>query len=61
MLFKIVEVFNRSVTIEVQSNAIFRQTAPFDVFINGEKKLSTDRNVVTVAGLLPKNSSWDLL
>ena len=54
MDFRIVEVFNRSVTIELESDAIFRQETPFEVFINGEKKLSSDRNVVSVTGLLPE-------
>ena len=53
MSFSILEIFNRSVTIEAESDAIFRQAEPFDVFINGEKKLSTDSNVFTVTGLLP--------
>ncbi len=53
MDFKIVEVFNRSITIELDSEKIFKQDASFDVFIDGEKRVSTDRNVVTVAGLLP--------
>ena len=52
-MFNIVEVFNRSVTVELVSESIFRQEKEFDVFINGEKRLSTDRNVLTVAGLLP--------
>lgn len=53
MDFKIVEVFNRSVTIELVSDAAFRQQAEFDVYINGEKSLMTDKNVVSVMGLLP--------
>ena len=53
MKFSIIEVFNRSVTIELESDAIFQQQTLFDVFIDGEKKLSSDRNVVSVAGLLP--------
>ncbi len=53
MDFRIVEVFNRSVTIELVSDAIFRQDRQFDVFIDGEKRLTTDRNVVSISGLLP--------
>lgn len=53
MDFQIVEVFNRSVTIELVSDAAFRQDQPFDVYIDGEKTCSTNRNVVTVDGLLP--------
>ena len=53
MNFNIVEVFNRSVTIELVSETIFKQENPFDVLINGKKVLSSDRNVVSVTGLLP--------
>ncbi|MCR5403753.1 MAG: glycoside hydrolase family 28 protein [Butyrivibrio sp.] len=53
MEFNIVEVFNRSVTIELVSDAIFRQEKEFDVTIDGEKRFSSDRNVVSVTGLLP--------
>ncbi len=53
MKFEIVEVFNRSVTIELESDAIFEQDKSFEVCINGEKKLESSRNVVSVGGLLP--------
>ncbi|RKM57942.1 glycoside hydrolase family 28 protein [Butyrivibrio sp. CB08] len=53
MQFNIVEIFNRSVTAELVSDRIFKQDAEFDVYINGEKKLRTDRNVFSVMGLLP--------
>ncbi len=53
MDFKVVEVFNRSVTIELDTDSIFCQDHQYDVFIDGEKKLTTDRNVVSLAGLLP--------
>ncbi len=53
MDFNVVEVFNRSVTIELVSDAIFRQDAEFDVLLDGQKNFRTDRNVVSVMGLLP--------
>lgn len=53
MNFNIVEVFNRSVTIELESDAIFRQEKEFDVLIDGEKRFSCDQNVISVTGLLP--------
>ena len=53
MNFNIVEVFNRSVTIELDSDAIFKQDSLFDVYIDGKKVLSSDRNVITVKDLLP--------
>ena len=52
-MFDIVEIFNRSVTIELETDSIFRQDNEFDVYVNGSKCLTTDRNVVTVSGLLP--------
>ena len=53
MDFTIVEVFNRSVTIELVSDSIFKQEKSFEVLIDGEKALESDRNVVSVSGLLP--------
>ncbi len=53
MNFNILEVFNRSVSIELESEAIFRQDEAFEVFIDDKKVLESDRNVVTVTGLLP--------
>jgi len=53
MDFNIVEVFNRSVTIELVSDAVFKQEKCFEVLVNGEKELETDRNVFSVTGLLP--------
>ena len=53
MNFKVVKIFNRSVTIELESDKIFKQDASFEVYINGAKKLESDRNVVSVSGLLP--------
>ena len=35
MDFKIVEVFNRSVTIELDSDAVFKQPAEFGVYVDG--------------------------
>ena len=53
MDFKIVEVFNRSVTIELDSDAVFKQAEEFGVYVDGIEKLRTDRNVISVMGLLP--------
>ncbi|MBO6240322.1 MAG: glycoside hydrolase family 28 protein [Butyrivibrio sp.] len=53
MDFNIVEVFNRSVTIELVSDDVFKQEKCFEVLVNGEKELETDRNVFSVTGLLP--------
>ena len=53
MEFNIVEVFGRSVTIELVSDLIFKQERSFSVLINGQKRLTADRNVVTVTDLLP--------
>lgn len=53
MKFSIVEVFNRSVTIELTSESVFRQQESYGIYIDGALKLTTDRNVATVTGLLP--------
>ena len=53
MNFNIAEVFVRSVTIELENDSKFCRDGEYDIYINGEKKLSTDRNVASVTGLLP--------
>ncbi|WP_026520164.1 glycoside hydrolase family 28 protein [Butyrivibrio sp. FCS006] len=53
MDFKIVEVFNRSVTIELDSDSVFKQAEEFGVYVDGTERLRTDRNVISVMGLLP--------
>lgn len=53
MDFNIVEVFNRSVTIELETDTCFCQDKEYKVLIDGKEVLSTDRNVVSVTGLLP--------
>ena len=53
MKFEIIEVFNRSVTIELDSEAIFEQPESFFVYIDGKKVLESRQNVVSVTGLLP--------
>ncbi len=53
MDFRILEIFNRSVTIELISDDIFCQDHEFDIMLDGKKVMTTDRNVISVAGLLP--------
>ena len=53
MNFKVVEVFNRSVTIELESDKIFCQNEEYALFINGKETFRGNQNVATVAGLLP--------
>ena len=51
--FEIVKVFKRSVTIEVCSDTPYENEKIYDVFINGEKKISTNKNVISIFNLLP--------
>jgi polygalacturonase len=53
MKFNIVEVFNRSVTIELETDSIFKQDHEYGVYIDGELRLTTANNVATVTALLP--------
>jgi hypothetical protein len=51
--FEIVKVFKRSVTIEVCCDTPYENKKIYDVFINGEKKVSTNKNVISIFELLP--------
>lgn len=53
MKFNIVEVFNRSVTIELDSDAIFQQSEEYIVEVDGREVYRGTQNVVSVPGLLP--------
>lgn len=46
--FEIVKVFKRSVTIEVCCDTPYENKKIYDVFINGEKKVSTNKNVISI-------------
>ncbi|WP_026651011.1 glycoside hydrolase family 28 protein [Butyrivibrio proteoclasticus] len=52
MEFKIVDVFKRSVTIELESDTCFCQEKTYDIRID-DRIITTDKNVVSVTGLLP--------
>ena len=51
--FEIVKVFKRSITIEVHCDTPYENKNLYDVFINGEKKASTNKNVISIFNLLP--------
>ena len=53
MDFKVIHIFNRSVTIELDSDRVFEQNENFCVYLNGEKKWEGKQNVVSLQGLLP--------
>ena len=53
MNFKVVEVFNRSLTIELESDKVFCQDEEYTLFIDGKEILKGTQNVVSVPGLLP--------
>jgi len=53
MKFDIVGIFNRSITLEMQNDDIFCMEDTYDVYINGDKKLTSSQNVVSVHGLTP--------
>ena len=53
MKFNVVEVFNRSVTIELESDAIFQQSEEYTIEIDGREVYRGTQNVVSIPGLLP--------
>ena len=53
MNFDICAVFKRSVTIELDNSTICYAPDEYSILINGEEKLRTNLNVVTVDGLNP--------
>lgn len=53
MNFEIRAIFKRSVTIEIDNCTICYAPEEYRVLINGEEKLRTNLNVVSVDGLLP--------
>ena len=53
MEFEIIEIFNRSVTIEVDSGYKYRSKNSFKVYINGELRAEKKENVVSISSLTP--------
>ncbi len=53
MNFKIIEIFKRCICIERVNSEKFETEDSVTVLINGEAALSSNRNVITVSGLLP--------
>ena len=53
MTFDIVEIFNRSVTLEINTEKIFEQEKEYKVFVNDSLAEETKKNVVSITGLLP--------
>ncbi|MCR5101133.1 MAG: glycoside hydrolase family 28 protein [Butyrivibrio sp.] len=53
MNFDVVAVFNRSITIEMKNDDIFEMADSYEIFVDGEKKLESNKNVVSIYGLLP--------
>ncbi|SFB87860.1 glycoside hydrolase family 28 protein [Butyrivibrio sp. YAB3001] len=53
MKFNIVEIFNRSVTIEIESEEVFEQPEDYKIYIDGKKVYEGRQNVVSIPGLMP--------
>ena len=53
MKFTITAVFNRSVTLELENEAIFRNPEEVRVLLDGTEVLRTDRNVISLFHLEP--------
>ena len=55
MDFKIVEIFKRCVCIERVNNDKYETEEPVTILLNGEEKVTSNHNVITVGGLIPDN------
>ena len=53
MDFEIVGIFNRSVTIELQNDLPYQTTTCHTVYVNGQERLTSNKNVISFDGLLP--------
>ncbi len=53
MDFKIVDIFNRSVTFEMNNNEAYNSKESYDLYINGDYERTVDTNVFSVYGLRP--------
>ena len=53
MDFHIIEIFKRSICIERENSDRFETWDTVTVLINGEEALTTNRNVITIGGLIP--------
>lgn len=53
MDFKVIEVFNRSVTFEMNNDMAYSTGAQYEVWINGAYTMTTERNVFSLYDLKP--------
>ena len=53
MKFSVIEVFNRSVTIELCNDAIYELEDNFELELDGKKVLESNKNVVSIVDLIP--------
>lgn len=53
MDFNIVEIFKRSITIELSNDFVYELSEKYDIYINNLKHLSSNRNVVSIFNLTP--------
>ena len=53
MDFKIVDIFNRSVTFEMNNSEAYLSGNTYDLYVNDEYRNSVDTNVFSVFGLYP--------
>ena len=56
MNYSVIEIFGRSVTIELDGDRPFYQEGPYEIYVNGSYYGRDSRNVVTIDGLAPASS-----
>ena len=59
MDFNIVEIFKRSITIELSNDFVYELSEKYDIYINNLKHLSSNKNVVSIFNLTP-NSEYEI-
>ena len=53
MKFSIVAIFNRSVTLEMETDAIYEMGNEYSVYLDEAFRLASDKNVISLSGLQP--------
>lgn len=56
MKYSIIDVFSRSVTLELTGEQPYYQEEPYEIYVDGVLFGTDRRNVVTVDGLLPSHT-----
>ena len=56
MNYSVIDIFGRSVTIELEGEKPYYQEKPYEIYVNGALYGTDTRNVITIDGLEPASS-----